>query len=198
MLWICAKPITDLISEIANSKIQSSYIEGLISVLAAIMLMVIKVKSNRLLDFKLLKDIPWNSLLLLGGSFAMALGIQQSGLSNYIGEQLKIVQLLSPIKQIISVSFISVIMTAFASNVATMGILLNILGGVVPQNLLKPILFTATMGCSCDFALPAGTPPNAIVFGSGYLRINQMVKSGLVLDFISAIVIIIWCYLIFL
>ena len=60
---------------------------------------------------------------------------------------------------------------------------------------MMTVLFTSTVAASCDFALPAGTPPNAIVFGSGYVTIPQMARTGVLLDAFAAILAALWCYL---
>ena len=60
--------------------------------------------------------------------------------------------------------------------------------------MLTSVLFAATIAASCDFALPAGTPPNAIVFGSGYVRIPVMAKIGVLLDLVAALVAALWCW----
>jgi sodium-dependent dicarboxylate transporter 2/3/5 len=61
---------------------------------------------------------------------------------------------------------------------------------------MMTVLFACTMAASCDFALPAGTPPNAIVFGSGYVSIPRMAKTGVVLDLIAAVVAAAWAWLV--
>jgi sodium-dependent dicarboxylate transporter 2/3/5 len=65
----------------------------------------------------------------------------------------------------------------------------------VPRQNATSVLFAATIASSCDFALPAGTPPNAIVFGSGYVKIPRMARTGAVLDAAAAILAAAWCWL---
>jgi sodium-dependent dicarboxylate transporter 2/3/5 len=77
----------------------------------------------------------------------------------------------------------SVFLSAVASNTATVNIALNVL----PRDL--GVLFATTIAASCDFMLPAGTPPNAIVFGSGYVRLPTMIRVGFVLDLLAAVII---------
>jgi len=64
---------------------------------------------------------------------------------------------------------------------------------VAPEH-LNAVLFAATFSASCDFALPAGTPPNAIVFGSGYISIPLMVRTGVRLDLLAALLAAVWCW----
>jgi solute carrier family 13 (sodium-dependent dicarboxylate transporter), member 2/3/5 len=109
-----------------------------------------------------LARVPWDTLLLLGGGFALAVGIEGSGLSTYMAARLE------------------GLLSAVASNTATVNVLLNVLPGSLP------LLAVSTFASSCDFALPAGTPPNAIVFGSGYVRLPTMMKAGVALDLLAA------------
>jgi len=76
-----------------------------------------------------------------------------------------------------------VLLTAVASNTATINVALNVL----PRSLA--VLSASVLGSSTDFALPAGTPPNAIVFGSGYVRLPTMMRVGFVLDLVSIVLI---------
>jgi sodium-dependent dicarboxylate transporter 2/3/5 len=196
-LWIAGKLITDFLQqEIKIVEFSSAHVEGSIAVLAAIVLLLWQESGRQVLELQSLRKVPWETLLLLGGSFAMANGIQNSGLSLWIGEQLVIVRDLSPLWQIILTSVTTVAISAVASNTATISVMLNILYGTIPPTYRTTALFTATIASSCDFALPAGTPPNAIVFGSGYITIPRMAKIGSLLDLLAAIIAALWCLLI--
>jgi sodium-dependent dicarboxylate transporter 2/3/5 len=97
--------------------------------------------------------------------------------------------------QITAASFTTVTLSAFASNAATVAVLLPVLASSVSPEHLSSVLFAATFAASCDFALPAGTPPNAIVFGSGYLTIPVMVRTGVPLDAAAALLAALWCWI---
>lgn len=196
-LWIAGKPLTTwLQGEITFIKITSAHVEGGVAMLAAIVLMLMRTKKGPVLALRSLRSVPWETLLLLGGSFAMAAGIQSSGLSDWMGMQLGGVRDLPPFLQVLLTSLSTVGLSAVASNTATIGIMLNVLKGVVSPGLLNTVLFTATIASSCDFALPAGTPPNAIVFGSGYVSIPRMARTGVVLDLLAAVLAAAWCWLV--
>ncbi|MBZ0090459.1 MAG: anion permease, partial [Thermoanaerobaculia bacterium] len=137
--------------------------------------------------------VPWETLLLLGGGFAMAVGIQESGLSGWLAGRLAAAQSLPAFGQILVASVAAVTLSAFASNTATVAILLVVLKDAVGAGALLPALAAATFAASCDFALPVGTPPNAIVFGSGYVRIPVMARYGVLLDLLAALVAAAWC-----
>ena len=97
--------------------------------------------------------------------------------------------------QAVVASLVTVTLSAFASNAATVAVMLPVLAGSVAAEHLHPVLFAATFAASCDFALPAGTPPNAIVFGSGYISIPLMVRTGVRLDLLAALLAALWCWL---
>jgi sodium-dependent dicarboxylate transporter 2/3/5 len=93
-------------------------------------------------------------------------------------------------------SVATVALSAVASNTSTIAVMLVVLRDAVSPELLPTVLFAATIAASCDFALPAGTPPNAIVFGSGYVSIPRMARTGVVLDLAAALLAAAWCWLI--
>lgn len=195
-LWIAGKPITEALApSVTSFKLTSAHVEGTIAMCAAIALMLMRSRGRLMLTFGALRTVPWETLLLLGGSFAMAGAVQSSGLSDWLGAQLAGVRDLPPFAQVLMASVATVALSAVASNTATIGIMLNVLKGAVSPSLLPTTLFAATIASSCDFALPAGTPPNAIVFGSGYVTIPQMARTGALLDIVAAIVAAAWCWL---
>ena len=140
----------------------------------------------RVLSPARLMRIPWDTLVLLGGGFALAAGVEGSGLSEWLALRLKAVAGFPAPVQIGLAALFSVGLTAVASNTAT----INVLLGLVPRSL--PVLMAVTLGCSCDFMLPAGTPPNAIVFGSGYIRLPVMIRTGFALDLAAVLAIVLY------
>lgn len=157
-------------------KLLGKHYEAAVAMTAALVLV-----GSRSVSRAGLARVPWGTLLLLGGSFAMAAGIEGSGLSDYITLQLEPIARLPLLAQLGLASTVTIALSAVASNTATVNLLLNVL----PRSL--PVLSVCALAASCDFALPAGTPPNAIVFGSGYVRLPQMMRTGLVLDVLAAI-----------
>ena len=173
LLWVLGDPIRAALP----FKLAGKYYEAGVAMSAAAVL-----ASLRCLPLAALRRIPVSALLLLGGSFAMASGIDASGASKWLGLQLEPIARLPFPAQVLLATSASVVLSAIASNTATVTLLLNLLPPSVP-------LLTATsMAASCDFALPAGTPPNAIVFGSGYVRLPDMMRAGALLDVAAALV----------
>lgn len=195
LVWIFSEPITTALRPMVTSfKLGSSHIEGGIATLAGIVLFLMRYKGRRILTINSMKGMPWATLLLMGGSFAMAAGIQESGVSNWMGAKLVLMRELDAFSQVLVASVATVGISAVASNTATIAIMLNVLRGIVAPSLLPTVLFSSTIASSCDFALPAGTPPNAIVFGSGYVTIPQMAKTGVVLDIAAAVITATLCW----
>lgn len=116
----------------------------------------------------------------------MAAGIEGSGLSGFITLLLEPLARLPLAAQLAIATAATVGLSAVASNTATVNLLLNVL----PRSL--PVLSACAIAASCDFALPAGTPPNAIVFGSGYIRLPQMMRTGFLLDLLAVVVIVLY------
>lgn len=197
LLWIIGKQLTEVIApHISWMKVTSAHIEATIAMLGALALFIWPIGRRRGLEFRSLRLIPWETLLLLGGSFAMAAGIQKSGLSGWMGGSIVAIRQLSPFWQVLMASVATVALSAVASNTATIGVMLNVLRGAVAPSLMTTTAFTATIAASCDFALPAGTPPNAIVFGSGYVTIPVMARTGVILDLAASILAAGWCWVI--
>ena len=197
VLWIAGSPLTALFkASFPSVTITTARVESSVAMLAAVILMVWRIEGRSALGIKGLKLVPWTSLLLLGGSFAMAEGIRSSGLSVWLGQQLTFVNAFGPFSQVMVISVATVALSAIASNVATVSVMFNIVRDAIASKFLLTALFTTSLAASCDFALPAGTPPNAIVFGTGYVSLPQMVKTGVVLDLAAAVMVVLWCWLI--
>ena len=135
------------------------------------------------------KHLPWGIVLLFGGGMALAEGFKSSGLAAWIGGQTALLEnaplLLLVFLLIAAVNFL----TEVTSNLATTSMLLPILSAVALSMDIHPYLLMvgATVAASCAFMLPVATPPNAVVFGSGYLRIPDMVRTGVWMNAISIV-----------
>ncbi|HEX9799596.1 MAG TPA: SLC13 family permease, partial [Thermoanaerobaculia bacterium] len=128
-----------------------------------------------------------------GGGFAMAAGIQESGLSAWMAGELAAIAAYPPLVQIAAAALVTVGISAVASNTATVAVMLVVLVDAASPEARNSVLFAATLAASCDFALPVGTPPNAIVFGSGYVRIPVMARYGAPFDLVAALAAALWC-----
>ncbi len=198
LLWIFGSPITRVLAPhlaawVPGVRSWSKYVEAGIAITAALVLLVVPVAGRPPLSLGQLRRLPWSTLILLGGGFSMAAGVEASGLSTWIGSTLGGMREKEPLVQVAIASFSSVAFTAIASNTATVSVMLNVLASAAAPSVVLPVLGATTIASSCDFALPAGTPPNAIVFGSGYLTIPRMARIGIVLDLAAAVLVTLWC-----
>ncbi len=144
---------------------------------------------ERILNWEWGREIPWEVLLLFGGGFALAHGLEVSGLSAFLGNRLAAASVLPlPVFVILVVLFV-ILLTEFASNLAAVAMMLPILAAVEVSTGIAPLTLQvpATVAASCAFMLPAATPPNAIVFGTGQFTIPQMVRAGLGANLIGAV-----------
>ena len=150
-----------------------------------------------LLDFKSIREkAPWGILLLFGGGFALAQGFHESGLALWIGNRLVgLGGLPLPLIMMLT-SLVTMAMTEVTSNTATSTLLMPILAAVAVSLKVPPLLLMvpAALSASLAFMLPVATPPNAIVFGSGWITIRQMARVGLVLNLIGVVVVTAYCY----
>ncbi|MBI3757551.1 MAG: SLC13/DASS family transporter [Deltaproteobacteria bacterium] len=151
-----------------------------------------------LMDWAAAERIPWGVLLLLGGGLALAAGVEKSGLAVWLGSRLTLVGQLSALSGIFLVTLLTAWVTEFASNTATVTLMLPVLAATAQAMQLDPLLLMvpATFAASvCNFMLPSATGPNAIVFASGHVTVPQMIKAGVGLDLIGAAVLTILIYL---
>jgi sodium-dependent dicarboxylate transporter 2/3/5 len=141
--------------------------------------------------------ISWGVLVLMGGGFAMADGISGSGLSQVIAEGLRGMSFSSPLVGFIVICLLTIALSEVASNTATASILLPLLAVSAPSLGLEPgpIMFAAALAASFGFMLPAGTPPNAVVFSSGYIKVTDMARSGFIVDLFGGLLIALGCSL---
>ena len=157
-----------------------------------------KEKGVKLMDWEDAVKLPWGIVLLFGGGMALALGFETSGLAVWIGKQMTSLESVSLILLLLilitSVNFL----TEITSNLATTAMLLPVLVSLASAIGVHPyyLLVGATLAASCAFMLPVATPPNAVVFGSGYLKIEDMVKKGFSMNIISILLITLFVYFI--
>jgi sodium-dependent dicarboxylate transporter 2/3/5 len=148
-------------------------------------------EGGRLLRWEAAASIPWGVLLLFAGGICIASAFVHSGLADVIAQQLGGLMQLPTWLLILSLCLAVTFLTEVTSNTATSSLLMPLLaaaatvGGVNPMLLMVP----AVLSASCAFMLPVATAPNAIVFGSGKVRIRDMARAGFVLNLIGAVVI---------
>lgn len=150
-----------------------------------------------LIDWNDAKGLPWDVLLLFGGGLSLSDAIRDSGLDHWIGSMLDGLAGMPNWLLVLIIAIIITFLTELTSNMATAALFLPLVaslgerlrdGGASPELLMVP----AALAASCAFMLPVATPPNALVFAGGGLKIGDMVRAGLVLNLVSKVVITIW------
>jgi len=173
-----------------------------VAILCALLLFVLPSQKsgnkNPIIDWEDTKKIPWGILLLFGGGFAIAGGFTISGLSEMVASFFSGIQDLSIITIIFTVSIFITFVTEITSNTAITTLTMPLLAGIASMSNIDPLLlmFPATISASCAFMMPTATPPQAIVFSSGYIPIRTMNKTGFFINIISALAITAYTYLI--
>ncbi|TSE11206.1 SLC13 family permease [Aquimarina algiphila] len=169
-----------------------------IAITAAILLFLLpsSKKGKALMNWESAVKLPWGVLLLFGGGLALAAGFKTSGLAMWIGTQMTLLQGVYLITLLVFIVTVVNFLTEITSNVATTSMLLPVLASMSLSLDVHPFILMvgATIAASCAFMLPVATPPNAVVFGSGFLTIPDMMKKGFWLNIISIILIVIITY----
>ena len=166
--------------------------DTIIAVIAGILLFMIpasKEKKRAIITWDEAVKLPWGILLLFGGGLALAQGFKTSGLTVWIGSQLTLLEGTSLIVLLLILIAAVNFLTEITSNLATTAMILPVLGSLALVIDVHPyvLMVGATVAASCAFMLPVATPPNAVVFGSGYLKIPDMVRVGIWMNVISII-----------
>jgi len=141
--------------------------------------------------------LPWGILLLFGGGLSLAAVITSTGLAAWIGEGLKNIGAL-PLILIIGVVVLTInLLTEITSNTATAAAFLPLVAALAVSQGLPPELLAipATIAASCAFMMPVATPPNALVFGTGLVRIQSMIGNGVMINAFCVVLVTTLCYL---
>jgi di/tricarboxylate transporter len=137
------------------------------------------------------KRLPWDILVLFGGGLSLAAAISSTGLATWMGESLRALDTWPVIALVLLSLTIIIFLTEVTSNTATAAAFMPILASVAIALNIDPLVLVipAALGASCAFMLPVATPPNAIVYGSGFITMPQMAKAGFWLNIMMIFVI---------
>uniref|UniRef100_A0A4W5MEU3 Solute carrier family 13 member 5 n=1 Tax=Hucho hucho TaxID=62062 RepID=A0A4W5MEU3_9TELE len=194
VLWFTREPgfVAGWATYIFNS--DAEYVtDATVAVFIAVLLFVLPSKpppgpTPALLTWKVAqKKLPWSIVLLLGGGFALAKGSEESGLSMWIGDQMTPLHTIPPWAIAIILCLLIAIFTECTSNVATATLFLPVLASLSQSIGMNPlyVMVPCTLSASFAFMLPVATPPNAIVFSYGYLKVSDMVSYSIVMNIIG-------------
>ena len=163
--------------------------DTIIAIIAAVTLFILPNKKGdkKLLAWEDAVKLPWGILLLFGGGMALAKGFDSSGLAIWIGSQMSFFDAIPLLALLLFLVAMVNFLTEITSNLATTAMLLPVLVALAETIGVNPyyLLVGATVAASCAFMLPVATPPNAVVFGSKILKIDDMIKKGFWMNLIS-------------
>lgn len=172
--------------------------DTIIAIFFAIVLFLIPSKNRKeqLINWEEAVKMPWGIILLFGGGMALAKGFEVSGLAVWIGSQMASLSGLPVILLLLVLIAAVNFLTEITSNLATTAMLLPVLAPMALTIDVHPfvLMVGAAVAASCAFMLPVATPPNAVMFGSGYLRIPDMVGKGLFMNLVSILILTVFVY----
>jgi len=197
LLWV-TRPLLQAI-EVAGHRPLAGLHDASIAMLGALALFVIPVDRRAgifTLDWEHARRLPWGVLLLFGGGLSLAAAMQANGVGHLLGSQVGALASWPPWVLVVGTVIAIVFLTELTSNTATTATLVPILGGLAPGLGLDPMLLVvpAAMAASCAFMLPAATPPNAAIFGSGLVTIRDMSRAGFWLNWIGVVLVTVVTY----
>ena len=176
--WVALPVVAPLVGDDAIT-------DGTIAILGALFLFVIPDGTGRaMLNWDEANRAPWGVIMMFGGGLALAAGIGDSGLATWLGGALEPLGAVHPLVIALVVVALVVLVTEFASNVATASGMIPVVGSLVLATGMDPMLLAlpAAMAASWGFMLPSGTGPNAIAWATGHIALPRMLKAGLLLD----------------
>ena len=199
LIVFCATAFLWITRSFLLSKLIPAIDDTIIAMASATILFILPTKNRtekKIINWESAVKLPWGILLLFGGGLALAEGFKTSGLAEWIGTQITQFEHL-PLFALLFVLILAVnFLTEITSNLATTAMLLPIMAPIALALDIHPftLMVGITVAASCAFMLPVATPPNAIVFGSGYLTIPDMMRTGIFMNIISVILITIITY----
>lgn len=177
--------------------------DSIIALIGAVSLFIVPSGRNkeepeeRLLEWADTKNMAWGILLLFGGGIAMAKSLEDAKLMQSLGQYIAGFATDNILVLIFVVALISVFLSEVMSNIAQVIVMAPVISAVADALHINPLLLgiPMTLGASCASMMPMGTPPNAIVFASGHIKLNQMIKTGFVMNIICVILITLFSWL---
>lgn len=175
--------------------------DGTVAIVIASLLFIIPARSKdggRLMNWETASKLNWGIVLLFGGGFALASGFKESGLSLWVGDSMAGLDQCPAFLIVGTICGAITFLTELTSNTATTEIILPILGSLSVAMKVNPLLLMipATLSASCAFMLPVATPPNAIVFGTGQIKMADMIRCGIILNLIGIVLITAYMFLV--
>ncbi|MEY3741509.1 MAG: hypothetical protein RL371_410 [Bacteroidota bacterium] len=144
-------------------------------------------QKEKILRWSDTEKLPWGILLLFGGGLALAAVLEKNGVLQFLAQSFESFDGIGLTAAVLMLTTLAIFISEVLSNLAMVTLFVPVVGIFATQTGLPlvPMAMALTLGASLAFMMPVGTPPNAIVFGSGYLRIKDMMRFGFILNLIS-------------
>ena len=194
LLWI----FKDLINSMQNTIELDDTIVALMGAVSLFIIPADEKNEQSLLSWEDTSKMAWGILILFGGGIAMAKALEDVKLMDQLGGFIASYSTGNVLMMILIVTTFSVFLSEVMGNVAQVIVMAPVVSSVAVSLHMDPLMLgiPMTLGASCASMLPMGTPPNAIVFASGHIKMKDMVRSGFVLNIISIIIITLFCFFI--
>ena len=198
-LWIARPWLVSL--ELAGVRPLAGLSDAGVAILAGLVLFATPVRPKErvfALDWPTAVKLPWGILVLFGGGLSLAAAVEANGVAEFLGSRALLFEGAPTLLLVLVVTTSMIFLTELTSNTATTATLIPILAGLAPGLGVEPelLIFPATIAASCAFMMPVATPPNAIVFGSGYITMAEMCRAGLWLNLTGTALITALVYLV--
>lgn len=189
--WIAKSQINSLLgADILNDTVTA------MSGGMATFLVPLNKSGKMLMNWEDMKNLPWGILILFGGGMVLAKAMEEAGFVDMIGEAIGQYQNIPVWALVLILTALALFLTEIMSNVALTTIAIPMVLSIANGLDVEPLLLAipVAMATSCAFMMPISTPPNAIVFSSGYINIKQMVRAGILLNIIAVVVLVLAGY----
>lgn len=190
LLWITR----DLINQLGFFKLD----DNMIAIMGALLLFIVPSGSSgsKLLDWADTRNMAWGILLLFGGGITLATAMEKAGLMDMLGKWIAGYSGTDLFILLAVVTTVTIFLSEVMSNIAQVIVFAPVVTGIAEAAGLNPFVLgvAMTLAASCASMMPMGTPPNAIVFASGHVRMKDMMKAGLVMNIIAIVLIILFSY----
>lgn len=168
--------------------------DPVIAVAGAILAFLVPVDLRRgefLLSWEATRRLPWGVLLLIGAGFSLASAVQSTGLDRWAATLLTGLGGTDTVWIVLALATVTIVLTEIASNTATASLFVPVVASLAVSLAVSPVVLMVVVAtqASLSFMLPVATPPNAIVFGSGYVTLPQMARVGIWLNLLAVLLV---------
>jgi len=194
-LWVFSVQINDVLGTRVLNNTSIAMLGGILMFVTPINLK----QGEFVVKWEHARKLPWGILILFGGGLSLAGGLEKAGIIALIAEFVGSRDIDSVFLLMVGLTVVSLFLTEVMSNVALVTVLLPVVFGIAGELEVNALLLTVpvTLAASCAFMMPISTPPNAVVYSSGYVSVKEMIRAGIWMNMISVVVISLICYALF-